>query len=83
MVEMAIPDCMRRHCDFDHEDSKPVFLHGTLAYDHNTKFGYKRFSSSEDNIRTNSEPLNLCCDPDIENSNLFFSQDTRANDEIS
>ena len=31
-----------------------IFLHGTPAHmHHHTKFGYERFSGSEDNVRTN------------------------------
>ena len=33
MVETVISDCMSPHCDTEVEDSKPVFLHNTLAQD--------------------------------------------------
>ena len=49
---------------------------------HSTKFGYNRFSSSEDIIPTNSETLNLCCDLYPEHSNPIFSQDTHAHDDV-
>ena len=42
------------HCDLDLEDRKPIFLIDTVALDdHNTKFGSKGFSRSEDIIWTN------------------------------
>ena len=33
MVETVISDYISPHCDFELEDSKPVFLYGTLAHD--------------------------------------------------
>ena len=33
MVETVISDQMSPHCDPELEDSKPVFLYGTLAHD--------------------------------------------------
>ena len=33
MVETVIFDYVRPNCDFDLEDSKPVFLHDTLAHE--------------------------------------------------
>ena len=33
MVETVIFDCMSPHCDPKNEDSKPIFLHDTLAHD--------------------------------------------------
>ena len=47
MVETVILDYMSPHYDPEFEDSKPIFLHDTLAMimHHHTEFGYKRFSS--------------------------------------
>ena len=33
MVETVISDYMSPHCDLELEDSKPIFLHDTLAHD--------------------------------------------------
>ena len=33
MVEIVISDQMSPHCDPELEDSKPIFLHDTLAHD--------------------------------------------------
>ena len=33
MVETVISDYMSPHCDLELEDSKPIFLHDTLAND--------------------------------------------------
>ena len=33
MVETVISDQMGPHCDHELEDSRPIFLHDTLAYD--------------------------------------------------
>ena len=33
IVEMVIFDYMSPHCDLELEDSKPTFLHDTLAHD--------------------------------------------------
>ena len=41
-----------------------------------TKFGYKRFSNSEDIVRTNIKTLNLCSDLDLEHSNLRLVRKT-------
>ena len=60
----------------DLEDCKPSFSPCMtlwllmIVMHHNTKFGYKRFSSSE-NIQTFIKILNLRCDPDLEQSNLL------------
>ena len=42
------------HCYFDLENRIAIFLYNPLDHDmpHHTKFGYKRFSSSEDSIQT-------------------------------
>ena len=40
---------MSPQCDYELEDSKPVFFQDT----HHTKFGYKRFSSWEEIIQMN------------------------------
>ena len=32
MVETVISDYMSPHCDLELEDSKPIFLHDTLAH---------------------------------------------------
>ena len=48
---------------------------------HNTKFGDKWFSGSEDIVWTNAvnDILKFHCNPDLENSNPFtISQDTLA-----
>ena len=45
---------------------------------HQTKLGYKRFSSSEDAVQTNViEILNVCCDLVLEHSIPIFSLDTK------
>ena len=49
---------------------------------HHTKFGYKRFRSSEDIVQKNAETLSLHCDLDLEYSNPSFSQDTGACDGV-
>ena len=33
MLETVILDYMNPHCDIDHADTKPMFLHDTLAHD--------------------------------------------------
>ena len=33
MIETVISDQMSPHCDLELEDSKPIFLHNTLAHD--------------------------------------------------
>ena len=47
MVKKVILDYMSSHCDPELEDSKPIFLHDTLAHDVASpyKFGYRRFRS--------------------------------------
>ena len=53
MVQTVILDYMNPHYDPELEDSKPIFLHNTLAQDDVslTKFGYKRFSSWVDIVQ--------------------------------
>ena len=55
MVDTVIFDYMNPHCGLDLEDSKPIFLHDTLAHDDASpyQFGSKRFSDSENIIWTN------------------------------
>ena len=65
MVDTVMSDYMSPQCDPDLEDSKPIFMHGTLAHDvnHQSKFVYKRFSSPGDTytvqmiIHWNFEPF--------------------------
>ena len=76
MVETAIFYFMILHCDLDHYDSKPFFLHDTLAHDDvsHTKFGCKRFNSWGNNIQVNiSGILNLFCDLELDHSRAIQS----------
>ena len=76
-------DCISPHYDLDRGDSQSIFSHDTLwpmMLHHHTKFGCKRFRSSEDITRTNTETFNLSCDPDHQHCNPIFSQNTPAFD---
>ena len=46
MVETIIFDYMNPHCDPELEDSKPTFLHDTLAHDDASPYqvGYRQLS---------------------------------------
>ena len=50
---------------------------------HHTKFGCKRFRTSEYIVWTNMDlNLEVCCDCDLEHSNPIFSLDTLAYDDL-
>ena len=63
MVEAGILDQMSPHCDPKLDDSKPIFLHDTLAHDVASPYQVwlQKFSSWADivqmNIHWNSEPF--------------------------
>ena len=38
VVETVLPDYKSLHCDPDLEESKPIFLHDTLAHDDSSAF---------------------------------------------
>ena len=60
--------CFYKSYDLNFDDSNTIFCTLMIMCYH-TKFGYKRFSGSE-NI-TLTEILNLCCDPDTEHWPLW------------
>ena len=50
---------------------------------YHTRFGNKMFCGSEYIVQTTfTNILNLCCDFDLEHSNLIFPQDTPAYDTV-
>ena len=67
------------------ENSKPIFLQALRLkmMHHNTKFGNKMFGGLKYIIWTNIASLTLHCDPDLEYSNPFFSQDALAYVDVS
>ena len=87
MAETVIFDCISPNCDPELEDSKPIFLHDTLAHAGacHSKFGYRRFNRWGDivqmNIHKNSEPF-LCPWPWPQLRNQIFSQDNPAYDDV-
>ena len=63
MVETVISDYMSPHCDLELEDSKPIFLHDTLANDDASPYQVRLQKAQQqrrnhlDNIHWNFEPL--------------------------
>ena len=75
-VQSVIPDCMSPHCYLNRKDRKPIFSHNTLAHDDesHTTFSYKRFSTPEDIIRTNTELWTLMWHWPWTQQSIFFTR---------
>ena len=62
MVETVISDYMSPHCDLELEDSKPIFLHDTLANDDASPYQVRLQKAQQlrrnhlDNIHWNFDP---------------------------
>ena len=70
-------------CDLDLKNSKPIFLHDTLAHEDASQKGNKMFGSSYHIIWTNIEILTLCCNLALKCSDPILSQDTLAYEDVS
>ena len=82
MVETVISDYMTPHWDPELEDSKPIFLHDTLAYDVASPYQvWLQKIQQLMNIHWNSEPF-LWPWPGPQQSNPIFSQDNPAYDDV-
>ena len=77
MVQTVVFDQMSSHCDPDLEDSKPIFLHDSLAHGmlhHHTKFAQRRSAAEEiSSRRTFTGILNLFCDLDLDHNRAIQS----------
>ena len=83
IVETVPAGYMSAHCDHELEDSKPIFLHDTLAHDDASQYQVwlqkvqqlRRYHPDEHSLDinwTNTDILILHCDLNLECSNPFF-----------
>ena len=79
MVETVIFDHMSPKCDFDLEDSKPVFLNVTLAHDDASP--YKVWLQKIQQLRR-YRPVHGNFEPFLWQSNPNFLQDNPAYDDV-